>query len=387
MRNHILTMAFACALCAQAEVVDISVYNPGDFQRTDEMVEVDESAVRQLIGAPSFVIRDSEGKEVAWQKTHDGKIIFQANVAPGATAVYTAEAGEPAPVKPRVYGRLFRERCDDMTWENDRGAYRAYGPELQRRGERAFGYDVWTKSTPEMVLEKRFYLNNRKGVSFHRDHGDGMDVYTVGPTLGGGTAALLGKKGEIIYPWCWSEFEILEQGPLRWQVRLVYPPMTSEKGIPATEERIITLDAGEWLNRTDVTYLGLSEPQEIIAGQVVHKQNPKGYVLDKENGVTAYADLTENAEAGNGTIFVGTVAISDATPSYFKLKEPVGDAVGHAVLYGKVENGKPFSYLWGSGWSKGGMKTMDKWTKTLRHKSQCLKYPLIVKVAQHPEEE
>lgn len=373
-------MAFACVLAAQAETVEISVYNPGDFQRTDEIVEVDESAVKNRIGTPFFILRDSKGNEVPWQKTHDGKIIFPVTIAAGDSAVFHTEEGVPAAVAPKVYGRLFRERADDMTWENERGAYRAYGPKLQKNGERAFGYDIWTKSVPDLVLEKRYILNNRKNISFHRDHGDGMDVYTVGPTLGGGTNALLDADGSILYPWAYSEFEILEQGPLRFQVRLLYPPMTAEKGIPAAEERVITLDAGDWLNRTDVTYHGLTEPRQMVAGQVVHRQNPKGYELDSANGITAYADLTENAEAGNGIIFVGTVAADDAEPVYLPLAEPVGDAVGHAVLKTTVENGNPFSYYWGSGWSKGGMPTMEEWKKALRHKKDCLRHPLRVSV-------
>jgi len=373
-------MAFACAIPTQAESVEIYVYNPGDFQRVDEIVEVDESAVKNRIGTPFFILRDSSGKEVPWQKTHNGKIIFPANVPPGDTAVYHTEEGVPSAVTPMVYGRLFRERADDMTWENDRGAYRAYGPALQKNGERAFGYDIWTKSVPDLILEKRYILNNRKNITFHRDHGDGMDVYTVGPTLGGGTNALLDADGSILYPWCFSEYEILEQGPLRFQVRLVYPPMSAEKGIPAAEERVITLDAGDWFNRTDITYHGLTAPRMMVAGQVVHKQNPDGYVLDKENGITAYADLTENAAAGNGTIFVGTVAVSDAEPVYLPLDTPVGDAVGHAVLKATVENDRPFSYYWGSGWSKGGMPDMKDWRKALLHKKACIGNPLQVSV-------
>lgn len=380
MRIRIFAAAFACALSVKAETVEITVRNPGNFDRTDEMVEVDESAVKCRLESPVFILRDADGKEVPWQKTHDGKIIFPVNVKAGETATYHTEEGKPSEVVPRVYGRLFRERADNMTWENEHGAYRAYGPALQKNKERAFGYDIWTKSVPDPVIEKRYYLNNIKQISFHRDHGEGMDVYTVGPTLGGGTNALLGSDGEIIYPWCFSDFEILEQGPLRWQVRLIYPPMTAEKGVPAAEQRVITLDAGDWFNRTDVTYYGLTEPREMVAGQVVHKQNPSSYVLDSENGITAYADLTEDANAGNGTIFVGTVSVSDAAPEYIPLSEPVGDAIGHAVLKGTVENGVPFSYYWGSGWSKGGMETIEKWTETLRHKKRCLENPLEVKI-------
>lgn len=375
-------MVFACALAAHAQTVEISVSNPAGFAREKEMVEVDETAVKSRLGSVSFILRDSNGQEVPWQATHDGKIIFPVTLAPGATAVYTAVPGVVSPVAPVAYGRLFKERADDMTWENDHAAYRAYGPALQRNGERGFGYDIWTKSVPEPVVEKRYYLHNRKRTSFHKDHGEGMDVYTVGPTLGGGTAALLDVDGAILYPWCFSQYEVLDNGPLRFKVKLTYPAGTAEKGIPATETRVITLDAGDWLNRTDVTYDGLSSPCGLVAGQVVHRQNPEGYVLDKENAITAYADLTEDAMAGNGVIYVGTVAVSEAIPQYIPLAEPVGDAVGHAVLKGTVTDGVPFSYYWGSGWSKGGMESMEKWTSTLLHKKRCLENPLKVSVAE-----
>ena len=379
-RMLFISMAFACTVMVQAETVEIKVYNPGDFKRVNEIVEVDESLVKSRLGVPFFILHDDNGKEVSWQKTHDGKIIFPVNVAAKDTAVYHAVPGDPVPVKPLVYGRLFPERADDMTWENDLAAYRAYGPGQQRNGERTFGYDIWTKSVPDLVLEKRYMMNNRKGKTFHRDYGEGMDVYAVGPTLGGGTAALIDSDGTILYPWSFSEYEILEQGPLRFQVRLIFPPMTGGKGIYAAEERVITLDAGDWLNRTEVTYHGLIAPQDVVAGQVVHRQNPEGYILDTDNGVVAYADLTEDADAGNGTIFLGMVADSDATPGYLPLPEPAGAAVGHITLKGKVKNGEPFAYYWGAGWSKGGMPTMTEWRKVLEHKRKCIRNPLKITV-------
>lgn len=381
MRKTLLFSAIsACILTMQAETAEIRVYNPGNIERDGELVEVDESSVKRRLGSPFFILRDASGEEVPWQKTHDGKIIFPVKIAPLDSAVYVAEPGVPSVVEPRVYGRLFRERADDMTWENERAAYRAYGPGQQRNGDRTFGYDLWTKSVPELVLEKRYIMNNRKGLTFHRDHGNGMDVYAVGPTLGGGTAALLDADGSIIYPWCFSDYEILEQGPLRFQVRLIYPVGTAEKGLPVAEERIITLDAGDWLNRTEVTYYGLTDKCPVVAGQVVHKQNPDAYVLDTENGFAAYADLTEDANAGNGVIFAGMVAESDAKPLYLPLDKPAGDAVGHVVLRGEVENNRPFVYHWGAGWSKGGMPTMDEWKEVLRHKRECVKNPMRVKV-------
>ena len=103
----------------------------------------------------------------------------------------------------------------------------------KKSGERAFGYDVWTKyNTTEPVVEARYAseLNPEtkakiaelkktdpkaaqelyKSVSYHVDHGNGPDCYKVGPTLGGGTAALM-PDGEIVYPYCYATQDISGQ--------------------------------------------------------------------------------------------------------------------------------------------------------------------------------
>ena len=103
---------------------------------------------------------------------------------------------------------------------------------MQAKGERAFGYDIFTKSVPHPVLHARYEKALDPGtkaeirrlrkaglaeradslhdaVSFHLDHGDGMDSFGVGPTLGCGTAALLDRECGIVYPWCWESAEIL----------------------------------------------------------------------------------------------------------------------------------------------------------------------------------
>lgn len=81
-------------------------------------------------------------------------------------------------------------------------------------------------------------------VSYHVDHGNGLDCYKVGPTLGGGTAALM-SGDSIIYPYCYATQEILDNGPLRFTVKLVYNPLTVKDNSDVIETRLISLDA--WL--------------------------------------------------------------------------------------------------------------------------------------------
>ena len=197
-----------CALGVQAAVtgVCISVSNLSNNQR-QEVVEVDIEAIYQRLGIEGdepFMVKNAFGQEMTYQKTYDGKLLLDVSVQPHGQALFTITRGEPV-FKSYVKGKVYPERADDITWENDRGIYRVYGPALQRSGERSFGIDVWVKNTPELVVEER-YKNHMWGVgqrdslkrvgkpeeankiyvatSFHHDHGYGLDCYGVGPSLG-----------------------------------------------------------------------------------------------------------------------------------------------------------------------------------------------------------
>ena len=180
-------------LCA---TISLIVKNTGDTQR-QEVVEADLQTVCQQLGVETddpLTIRNAFGQEITYQKTYDGKLLLYVAVQPGSEAVFTITKGEPSSFKSYVMGKCYPERADDITWENDLGIYRVYGPALQRSGERSFGTDVWVKNTPELVVEQRYQMHmwgvgqrdslKRIGqpeeankiyvaTSFHHDHGQG----------------------------------------------------------------------------------------------------------------------------------------------------------------------------------------------------------------------
>ena len=84
----------------------------------------------------------------------------------------------------------------------------------------------------------------------------------------------------LVYPWCWTSYEVLDNGPLRFRARFTYSPVTVGKDT-VIETRIITSDAGSLLNRVEVSYSGLADSLRIAAGIVVHKENPEAYVLPR----------------------------------------------------------------------------------------------------------
>ena len=369
MRNEVLVaILLSSVLCGNARDFDFVISNPGNTDRCG-VVEVDSFPVGK------FVLCDEQGNRLDYQLTYDNKLVFKAIVGANSTAGYYFMAGSPATADTICYGRIFPERKDDLAWENDRSAYRAYGPALQAAGERAYGYDIWTKSVSYPVLEKRFHDDIVNKISFHVDHGDGMDVYAVGPTLGGGTSAILAENDNIIYPYCWESAEVLDNGPLRFTARLTYPSTVID-GDTIIEQRLITLDAGSWLNKTVITYKNLKESHRPIVGIVVHEANLHGFTLDN-NSVT-YCDLTQQPGHDNGEIYIALFSPELSESKYLPLNTEVGDAVGHIILMGNPGQ-QQFTYYWGSGWSKGGVRNFDAWNRYIAEFAKDIKYPLIIK--------
>lgn len=370
-------MAGIAACCATlplwaASGVTITVTNPLPQPRS-EMVEVEASELPFSTG----VLRDARGFEVPWQMTHDGKLIFPASVKPSESAKYVFEEGVPSAVDTIACASFHPERVDDIAWENDYAAYRAYGPAFGATGGRAYGFDVWTKSNSRPVVNERYVNELQRGKSYHIDHGDGMDVYDVGPSLGGGAAAPIGRDGRLIYPNCFSEWEILDNGPLRTTLRLKFEYGGGE------EVRVITLDAGNPLNRTTVIYNGF-DADSVAAGIVVHKPFEDANVL--YDNYIAVADPTQKPNSGNGMIYIGIVnPAKEARSRFMPIETPAGQIVGHAVSMMPYISGTPLTYYWGSCWSKGRIMTLDQWESVLYDANRRLLNPLAISVETYPE--
>ena len=399
--------ALFCFACNDSRTVTVTVTNPLAMERSNEMVEVSMETVTDRLGladTAQIVVLNADGQQVPYQITYDGKVIFPAAIAAGGTATYTIQTGTPEAFDVKACGRCYPERMDDMAWENDLVAFRAYGPALQAKGERGFGYDLFTKyNTTEPMLEAMYAKELDKETlakiaelkktdpkaaaelsrerSYHIDHGYGMDCYAVGPTLGAGVAALM-VNDTIIYPWCYKNQEILDNGPLRFTVKLEFTPLTVKGDSTVVETRLITLDAGSHLNKTAVSYSNLKETLPIVAGIVLHE--PDGAVVaDAANGYITYVDPTTGPD--NGKIFMGVAVpavVKDAKTVLFSEKEKKerNNADGHVLAASDYEPGSEYIYYWGFAWDKADIKTADAWNRYMADFAQKVRNPLTVKV-------
>lgn len=399
--------ALFCFACNDSRTVTVTVTNPLAMERSNEMVEVSMETVTDRLGladTAQIVVLNADGQQVPYQITYDGKVIFPAAIAAGGTATYTIQTGTPEAFDVKACGRCYPERMDDMAWENDLVAFRAYGPALQAKGERGFGYDLFTKyNTTEPILEAMYAKELDKETlakiaelkktdpkaaaelsrerSYHIDHGYGMDCYAVGPTLGAGVAALM-VNDSIIYLWCYKNQEILDNGPLRFTVKLEFTPLTVKGDSTVVETRLITLDAGSHLNKTAVSYSNLKETLPIVAGIVLHE--PDGAVVaDAANGYITYVDPTTGPD--NGKIFMGAAVptvVKDAKTVLFSEKEKKerNNADGHVLAVSDYEPGSEYVYYWGFAWDKADIKTADAWNRYMADFAQKVRNPLTVKV-------
>jgi len=276
---------------------------------------------------------------------------------------------------PLVFGREAPERKDDFAWENELVAYRVYGPALQATGEIASGIDVWSKRIPNFVIDA-FYKRDAEGarthnpaLTYHRDNGQGLDSYYVGPTRGcGGTAVFSG--GTLIVSKNYTTLRMLGNGPIRFSFEVSYAPWDAN-GSEVSEMKRITLDAGTHMNRIESTYTFQGgRTLQLAAAIAVHAGASAEFPV--EGSIASVWDTPQDPSAGR--IATGLVALPGEHARTI-------EAAGHAVMLFTRHSGEPFTYLAGSGWSKAEMSTAADWNSYLRLQLQMLQHPILVQWA------
>ncbi len=395
-------MAMMTPAVAWGADIKVIVSNDEPIQR-QELAEVNVDDVYSRMGVQkgaSLVVKNALGQEVAYQITYDGKLLIDAAVRPCGQATYTISAGKPQQMKTFVTGKMYPERVDDIAWENDRTAYRLYGPALQRSGEKAYGIDVWVKNTPDLEVDKRYKVelgNHAKiqqlikegksdeakqmeiATTYHFDHGYGLDCYKVGPTLGCGTPALM-ENGLLVMPYSYRTYKILDNGPLRFTVELEYNPTTANGNKNVVEHRIISLDKGSNFNKMTVWYEGITRSTDIAAGVVVHEEDMQSFKCGRD--FVAYADPTDNPAAQNFQIYVAALfpnGISETRPLLYDA--PRNGAAGHVVgILRDYKNAERYTYYFGSAWSKNDVRTFDEWILRINGFLDALHSPLTTAI-------
>ena len=430
VRSLMMLMALAGSSYCHAQQATIVVSNPTSTPRT-ELISLNMSEVKAKLGnatpkkGEAYIVKNKCGQQIGSQITHDGLLLIDASVRPHGSATYYVSIGKPYQQKVYATGALYKIRKDDIAWENDRCAYRVYGPALQKTGERSFGTDIWVKNTPDTVVYKRYAKDmngNIKGdkmdakvralqkqekvekntakaaalakqikalqaesretdilTSFHLDHGNGLDPYRVGATLGLGAPSLMVGTQQYL-PYCYKTYRILDNGPLRFTVELTYNPSTVGDMQNVVEHRIISLDKGSNFNKMTVWYDGLTTPTDFATGFPIHEEDTETKTFAKD--YVSYADPTDNIEVNNSQVYVGVLFPEGIDHTYYQLFDKKHDgATGHALgLKRGLKNGEKYSYYFGAAWSKYDVRSYAEWQIRIKDYLDALKNPLQVEI-------
>jgi hypothetical protein len=353
------------------EVINVTLQNTSVIDRKDEVFEINAANIAALnpgILTSTFVVLNSKTQQqltyqvVNNEKGLPGLLLVQTSLKAGETQTLTIKKGNPAVFKNKTYGRFVPERKDDFAWENDKIAFRMYGPALQTTGEISSGIDVWLKRTSEMVIDKWY-----KRDDYHVDHGEGLDCYKVGPTLGAGGIAPV-ASGKLFFSKNYLTYKVLASGTLRTVFELTYAPWIFN-GTEISEKKVITLDAGSQLNKVNVSYSAKALDSIPVAVGIIKRAAAGSVIMAEKEGVAAY---WEPANEANGTTGLGIVIPQSQSFSVIE---------NHIVAQAKAVNNQIFTYYQGACWDKAGtFKNETDWANYLKQFAAKVKAPIIVKV-------
>ncbi len=373
--SFILAMTLAVA----ASALTVTVTHQLPSARPAETITVPWAAVaRALPGAllQQLAVKDATGRSLPYQVTNIapqakdpsgagvayGELIFQHDFAAGEkSATFTIEKiSTVAPVFPaQVSARYVPERLDDFAWENDKIGHRTYGPALAAPALPGIskevlvtsGLDVWCKRVSYPIVD-RWY--NKGHDHYHKDEGEGMDMYQVGASRGcGGTGVWINQQ--LYVSRNYKSWKVIANGPIRAIFELTYEAWPAA-GLMVSEVKRFTVDAGHNLDQIESTFT-VTGAKEITVGIGLNK-------TPTDKGQEPQITLTPNPADGSLTQWVvqktnGSLGTAVIVPAGFLgLAE---DERNHLLL-AKVATGQPLRYYAGAGWSKAGeFSTLQAW--------------------------
>lgn len=375
------------SICAQ-ESLKISVHNPLKFDR-QEVVSIKRNNLEKFLkGKEEQDVRivskmDKKTQQLQWiDNDQDGRsdeLLFYVKIDASASAEYLIVADKLIPQSTetaKTFSRFVPERTDDYAWENDKVAFRTYGPDAQKRTEEhrengtlSSGIDLWLKRTDKLVINSWYKGYETNPMYYHSDRGEGYDPYHVGGSRGtGGTG--IWQKDSLLVSKNFVTYKTITTGPLRTIFELVYNPYSSYE---VKETKRISLDAGSNFSKFEISYSSKTPLPNYTIGISLH-DNAGSAELFKDKGYVVHLEKMDGVYLGEGLIF-SPKDIRDIIIHKTKAKDQSNLLVVTNPV-GKI------TYLAGFAWGKGGQAANKKeWNEMMKKQTEIIANPLLVKVS------
>lgn len=255
-----------------------------------------------------------------------------------------------------AYGRFVPEREDDFTWENDKVAFRIYGPSSGGQGP-VSGVDPWFKKVDYSIVDK-WYAEHMEGQSYHEDNGEGHDIYHVGPSRGvGGTAIWVDG---VAYPAAmYKSYEVHENGGEVVEFTVQYEWDTPLGAV--AESKTISLALGSQLYQVNSVFTldGELASLPIAIGLATHDE-AAAVSSNRDTGRISAWEVMQ----GNG-VGTGVLMATGRTQEILHVPSEEKDA-SHIWLITASDDDGGLSFSAGFAWEAAGeISSSDQWNEYL----------------------
>ncbi len=375
-KNKQITVKNSLAMDRSFETVAIDIASLAfvtslDLENKNVVVAIVDSETQTEVVSQEI---DSDGDGVMDQ------VLFQPVIKANSEKIFDAVLKEKTVAKetgtdPACYSRFVPERTDDYAWENNKVAFRTYGPVAQKMvedgvkgGTLSSGMDAWLKRVEYPIINKWYKKTTTGKGSYHEDTGEGLDNFHVGVSRGVGGIA---KKADSIYYFSrnFVTWKNLYNGPIRTSFVLTYADWDAN-GTMITEQKQVSLDYGNNFSRFEIDLKGTDT---ISAGLTLH-ENQGTVSMNEGNAWISHWETLDDSKIGTAIVVPKTIFAG--SEHYVTNKKDESNLFAHL----KVIDNKVVYYA-GFGWKKAGEFTsQDTWENYLNRFSESLANPLKVSI-------
>ena len=382
-----LTILFTASCSKEAKKNTIVVKNSLAVERSFETIELTKDFLK-VTDLSNLGIKDIAANTLVVTQLVDfdgdgvfDKLLFQPTLVANSEKEYEIiNLSETDLAKPTAenlcYSRFVPERTDDYTWENNKVAFRVYGPTAQKMiedgipgGTLSSGVDAWLKKVEYPIINKWYKetLVDKTG-SYHEDTGEGLDNFHVGISRGVGGISVK-EENNYYFSKNYTDWRTITTGPIRTSFYLNYQDWDAN-GNTIQESKIISLDLGSNFSKFETSINGTTT---ISAGLTLHEKDGEVSGNVKNNWVS-YWQPHPDSEIGTAIIAANKYFID--FEKYDTSEKDLSNAYAHL----NVINGKVVYYA-GFAWSKSKQfPTKALWEQHLNDVSKKINTPLSIKL-------
>ncbi|QGX63062.1 DUF4861 family protein [Alteromonas mediterranea] len=256
----------------------------------------------------------------------------------------------------KAYAKFVPERRDDFAWENDKVAFRVYGPAAPLAGH-ASGVDAWLKKVDYSIIDK-WYDMHFSGQSYHEDRGEGYDPYHTGISRGvGGSAVWINETP--YYGHNFTRYEIHENNADEVKFTLYYEFETPIGMVK--EVKTVSLALGSRMYNVDSTFYLNNAPASIpiAIGVATHDEKADVYKNQQKGWIAAWEEIDNQGLGTAAVIAPSKISNIIHTPSEKKDES-------HIWLITQTSPEGKLNYKAGFAWEGDSeITTVEQWKEYL----------------------